>query len=532
MSNQNKGFDPLSSLFFDIPDPSEGVPFDDDFEDDGDRTVPIPGGHVDMTDPVFSPPPDMPAPPISEEVLEVTIHTDELSASEARNIITPPIPDRPARRGALARPPRVEPTGPSAADQAAIAKAVAAAAIAKMKAAAAPVVDPASAEPSAADQAVIAKAVAAAAIAKAAAPKPEGPTAADQAAIAKAVAASAIAKAKAASAKPAKPAKRVSRLAGLTNRASRPVNALEAARAAGAAEEVRRADDLKRQKAEDAATNRAVIAKAVAAAAIEKARAAAAPRPEEPSEEQTAIAKAVAAAAIARAKAAAAPQPDEPSAANQAAIARAVAAAAIAKMKAEVPTPAAPSASEQATIAKAVAAAAIAKAQGATPEPAKAPSAKPMSRMEALAARARRPQNALEAAREASRRETQAAEERQADEIRRKASALTDKIQELIPAWLPGVGTFYVANAIVTDERDVLKVLWKAHRAKFLNEGRLERAVSVASVLHALGKVGQGELVAAHVVTDASDYLLWMDLGSESLVAAFADARAWFVSRS
>jgi hypothetical protein len=138
----------------------------------------------------------------------------------------------------------------------------------------------------------------------------------------------------------------------------------------------------------------------------------------------------------------------------------------------------------------------------------------------------------MEAAREAARRETQAAEERKAAEIRRRANALTDKIQELIPAWLPGVGTFYVANAIVTDERDILKVLWRAHRAKFLIEGRLERAVSVASVLHALENAGKGELVAAHVVTDASDYLLWMDLGSDALVAAFADARAWFAPRS
>ena len=54
MSNQNKGFDPLSSLFFDIPDPAQGVPFDDGFEEEGDLTAPIPVGHVDMTDPVLS----------------------------------------------------------------------------------------------------------------------------------------------------------------------------------------------------------------------------------------------------------------------------------------------------------------------------------------------------------------------------------------------------------------------------------------------------------------------------------------------
>jgi len=40
--------------------------------------------------------------------------------------------------------------------------------------------------------------------------------------------------------------------------------------------------------------------------------------------------------------------------------------------------------------------------------------------------------------------------------------------------------------------------------------------------------VPSDSLVAAHVVTDASDYLVWIDLQTGSLVAAFADARAYF----
>ena len=108
MSNQNKGFDPLSSLFFDIPDLTGEDPFEHDFEEDEELTAPIPGGHVDMTDPVFSPPPDMPAPPISEEVLEVTIHTDDLSAGEAHGTLSPPIPERLVRRSQIFRPPHKE----------------------------------------------------------------------------------------------------------------------------------------------------------------------------------------------------------------------------------------------------------------------------------------------------------------------------------------------------------------------------------------------------------------------------------------
>jgi hypothetical protein len=256
----------------------------------------------------------------------------------------------------------------------------------------------------------------------------------------------------------------------------------------------------------------------------------AAPTPEEPSAEQAAIAKAVVAAALARAQSAA--PPESPSPEEQARIARKLAIAALAKAQTETTPEDDAFSAEQAAIAKAVAATAIARAQGTTiPDSLPVVEEKPKTRLESLAARARRPRSALDAAREAAREETKAAEERKAAEIRRKANVLTDKIQALIPAWLPGVGTYYVANAIITNERSILKALWKAHRAKFLSDGHLERAVGVASVLHALENTGQGELVAAHVVTDASDYLLWMDLGSDSLVAAFADARAWFAPR-
>ena len=143
-----------------------------------------------------------------------------------------------------------------------------------------------------------------------------------------------------------------------------------------------------------------------------------------------------------------------------------------------------------------------------------------MSRVERLAARAVRPKAALEAAREAVEAENVAES--------RASQTLTDRIQVLIEASLPGVGDLDVKAAKVADEREVLSALWKSHRSKFLSDGELERAVAAARVVDSLKHAPNGALVAAHAVTAASDYLVWIDLQNGSLVAAFADARAYF----
>jgi hypothetical protein len=143
-----------------------------------------------------------------------------------------------------------------------------------------------------------------------------------------------------------------------------------------------------------------------------------------------------------------------------------------------------------------------------------------LSRLERLAARAVRPKSALEAARQAATAESAAKEQ--------VCQTLTEKIQVLIRASLPGVGDIDVKAAKVADEREVLIALWKAHRSKFLSDGELERAVAAYRVVDILRHAPPGALIAAHAVTVASDYLVWIDLQSGGLVAAFSDARAYF----
>ena len=49
-----------------------------------------------------------------------------------------------------------------------------------------------------------------------------------------------------------------------------------------------------------------------------------------------------------------------------------------------------------------------------------------------------------------------------------------------------------------------------------------EYAVAALSVVDAFEHIEEGQLVAAYVETTASDYLIWVDLPHQRLVAAFA----------
>ncbi len=261
---------------------------------------------------------------------------------------------------------------------------------------------------------------------------------------------------------------------------------------------------------------------------------AAAPAAPDDAEDKQALARRLAQEALARAAAAAPPPAGE----DKQALARRLAQEALAKaQQAAAPaTEAAPQAPAAADVGPDLAAAqdkvalarrVAAEAQrqaAAAPPPKKSRKQAQQSRVSALTQRARKPVSALDAARAAARDE----EERQAQAIRKEANQLRDVVQELIPEWLPGISAVFVANAIAVDKREVLVALWKGHRAKFLSDGQLERAVGAAAVLSALDQIPEGMLVAAHAVTDASDYLVWLDLDKRALVAAFSDARAYF----
>jgi hypothetical protein len=144
-----------------------------------------------------------------------------------------------------------------------------------------------------------------------------------------------------------------------------------------------------------------------------------------------------------------------------------------------------------------------------------------------LAQRAAKPVSALEAARNAA-----ASEARQRQEVQQKqASVLPRQVEKLLSRKLPGVQRLEVVNALVMDDREVLKALWKAHRTRMAQHGVLGMVVAATSVLRALEAVPKGQLVAAVAATESSEYLVWVDIGSEATIAAFPDARTW-ITRS
>jgi hypothetical protein len=103
---------------------------------------------------------------------------------------------------------------------------------------------------------------------------------------------------------------------------------------------------------------------------------------------------------------------------------------------------------------------------------------------------------------------------------------LTERAQPLVNAALPGA-PLYVASALRADDRAALLPLWKAHRARLLAGGDVRTAFAAAAVLQALGAVPLGDLLAALVVRDGGDLLVWFDLRDGRVLGAFDGAAAW-----
>ena len=232
---------------------------------------------------------------------------------------------------------------------------------------------------------------------------------------------------------------------------------------------------------------------------------------------KAALAKSLAKAAIAKAEQAAARQAKAVQAAESAReAARARAAAAKA---AQAPKPAAVATPSPAP-------------QAQKPKPSKSSSGKPKGRFDGLAKRARRPTSALEAARAASQAEDQRKQDEAIAAAEAHERAIPALVESILRKQLRGVERLKVGKALRMDDRVVLRALWKGHRARFAQQGALAEVVSTTQVIRALDAVAQGQLVAAIVRTDSSDYLVWVDLGAQATIAAFPDARAWYAANS
>jgi hypothetical protein len=157
----------------------------------------------------------------------------------------------------------------------------------------------------------------------------------------------------------------------------------------------------------------------------------------------------------------------------------------------------------------------------------------------ALADRAVRPKPALEAARDAADREA-AAPARSSNAAPAVPASVapfagTDVVRAAIAKDLGGAGQIFVlethevsAGPIAHGEsgaldREILRALWRGHRAKFLADGNLERAATAAVVVQALER--RGSLAVARVVARGRDHLAFVDVEAQHVIACLADAQ-------
>jgi hypothetical protein len=93
---------------------------------------------------------------------------------------------------------------------------------------------------------------------------------------------------------------------------------------------------------------------------------------------------------------------------------------------------------------------------------------------------------------------------------------------------LPGLAGARVVSSAVVEDREAQKALWKGHRARFLVVGDVEHGVAAGAVIAALGRANSGPLLVARLALAERDWLVWVDMGQASCIAAFPNASLWF----
>jgi hypothetical protein len=101
-------------------------------------------------------------------------------------------------------------------------------------------------------------------------------------------------------------------------------------------------------------------------------------------------------------------------------------------------------------------------------------------------------------------------------------------VSAIVMASLPGLAGARVVSSVVVEDREAQKALWKGHRARFLVVGDVEHGVAAGAVIAALGRAASGPLLVARLALAERDWLVWVDMGQASCIAAFPNASLWF----
>jgi hypothetical protein len=103
--------------------------------------------------------------------------------------------------------------------------------------------------------------------------------------------------------------------------------------------------------------------------------------------------------------------------------------------------------------------------------------------------------------------------------------SLEVRVEQSVRAALPDFENLYVAEVSEDLALEGVASTYQAHAARFMAEGRMDAALNASRVFEAVNRSESSALAKALVRTDATEYLVWLDLYSSTLIACFPDAR-------
>ena len=101
---------------------------------------------------------------------------------------------------------------------------------------------------------------------------------------------------------------------------------------------------------------------------------------------------------------------------------------------------------------------------------------------------------------------------------------LEERVEGVLSVALPGLENIYIAE--VEEDFDLSEIVatYTSHAERFMAEGRMAAAVAARSVATGLDGAGAHRFAMASIRTDASHYLVWVDLYASTVLACFPDA--------
>lgn len=105
-----------------------------------------------------------------------------------------------------------------------------------------------------------------------------------------------------------------------------------------------------------------------------------------------------------------------------------------------------------------------------------------------------------------------------------------EQARRILDYCLPEAGELELVDLSVLSRPDLLSAIWRSHKAKFVREGRFERAFRAQLVLDAIRRAPPGSLAVARMLADGVPFIAWIDLVRGSVVSLLEDDESYLPS--